>query len=295
MPVLRHGHLDAQLLPHCGGAFGYLRWKGQDLLRPHQAGYDQLPEGPRHSAGYVLAPYSNRIADAAFVWEGQAICLRPNFGQHPHSLHGFAWQRGWRCQAQSSRSATLVLDHPGDADWPWQCRVTQQITLGDRSLTLSLDLENLDTETMPAGLGWHPYFYRTPGVQLCFSARHVWVNDDRQLPWHQVPVAEHWDFRKARPLGVDVIDNCYVGWSREALIYWPEYRLTLSLNASASLGHLVLFTPQGRDFFGVEPVSHANAALNHEQPHAQGIKRLSPGERLSGHLTLKIEEDDERI
>lgn len=294
MVLLCHGNLEASLLPGCGGAFSYLRWKGQDLLRPLVSGCDSLPEGPRHSGGYVLAPYSNRIADAAFSWQGETICLKRNFGNHPHSLHGFAWQRAWelvRQDEQSQDRATLVLHHLPDTDWPWSCKVTQEVSLGPNRVSLTLSLENLDTRPMPAGLGWHPYFQRTPKVQLEFAAASVWINDDRQLPTHQVTPPDKWRFCHLRPLEWPGVDNCYTGWSRHAQIHWPEYRLRLRLLASEELSHLVLFTPEQQDFFALEPVSHANAALNSDKPHAHGMQTLAPGESFSCHLQLNLEED----
>ncbi|WP_355660871.1 aldose 1-epimerase [Halomonas salifodinae] len=291
MPLLRHGDLEAGLAPACGGAFTHLRWKGQELLRPLLGEPEPLPEGPRHSGGYVLAPYSNRIAEATFPWQGEGVSLRRNFGDHPHSLHGFAWQRPWACRNAGQHHATLVLNHPGDEDWPWRCLVYQEVRLGPAALSLSLGLVNRDIRAMPAGLGWHPYFHRTPEVRLGFAAEALWLNDNRQLPQHRVSPPEAWDFRRTRRLGWPGLDHCYAGWSRRALIHWPEYRLRLHLAAGEGLDHLVLFTPEGRDFFALEPVSHANAALNMVESRAQGIRSLAPGESLTCHLQLTLEED----
>lgn len=300
MEPLRHGDLEAHLLPGCGGAFMSLRWKGHDLLRPLPSDCHDLPEGPRRSGGYVLAPYSNRIADACFAWRGDTIQLQRNFGNHPHSLHGFAWQRAWEWQRHDESggdtphdgdSATLVLQHSPDADWPWHCNVTQQVSLGPNGLSLMLHLDNLDTRPMPAGLGWHPYFQRTPNVQLKFEAASIWLNDDRQLPSHQVAPPEEWRFHQLRPLAWPGLDNCFAGWSQQAEIYWPEYRLRLTLVASDALRHLVVFTPENQNFFALEPVSHANAALNSGTPHQHGMQTLAPGERFSCHVQLNLEED----
>ncbi|MFC7367759.1 MULTISPECIES: aldose 1-epimerase [Vreelandella] len=291
MHTLCHGDLEAGLLPSCGGAFSFLRWKGVDLLRPLKSGDGALPEGVRHSGGYVLAPYSNRIADASFSWQGAQINLRRNFGDHPHSLHGFAWQRAWECHRQDENSAYMVLSHSRDTDWPWDCVVTQKVSLAQHRLDLSLSIENLDKQSMPAGLGWHPYFCRTPNVQLGFAAEAVWMNNERQLPSHRVASSGKWDFRHLRELGWPGIDHCYEGWSNQAQIHWPEYRLRLHLTASEQLSHLVLFTPEARDFFALEPVSHANAALNRAVPNAHGMQTLAPGESFSCHLQLTLEED----
>ncbi|XKE43902.1 aldose 1-epimerase [Halomonas organivorans] len=273
------------LAPSVGGAVARLTLGGRDVLRPLDPGLAESAEAVRHSAGYMLAPYSNRIADAAFPWDGETVRLARNFGDHPHSLHGVAWQRPWAVETRDATGASLVLDHDGDADWPWRCRLRQRWGLDGVRLTLALEVENRDDRDMPAGLGWHPYFLRQ-GLEVAFSCDGVWLSDARQLPERHVPVPADWDFTARRPVGSPGLDHCFTGWAREARLAWPSRGLAVTLAASEALSHLVVFTPEGRDFVGIEPVSHANDALNMADPAAAGMRRLAPGERLVGHIHL---------
>jgi aldose 1-epimerase len=55
----------------------------------------------------------------------------------------------------------------------------------------------------------------------------------------------------------------------------------LSLSTGEALSRLVVFTPPAElGFFAVEPVSHANNALNMPDPQGNGMRLLAPGERL---------------
>ena len=278
------------LCPSIGGAVSRLALAGRDILRPLDLLLAGSGEAVRSSAGYILAPYSNRIADAAFHWDGATVRLARNFGDHPHCIHGFAWQRPWRVESQASNSATLVLDHPGDVDWPFRCCLRQRWRLDGPLLTLELEVENHDELDMPAGLGWHPYFLRE-GLEAAFRCDGVWLSDDRQLPERHVDVPAEWDFTARRPVGSPGLDHCFTGWAREVCLIWPRQGLGVLMTASEVMSHLVLFTPQKSDVIGIEPVSHANNALNMPDPIAAGIHRLAPGERLAGHihLTGKIE------
>jgi len=67
-----------------------------------------------------------------------------------------------------------------------------------------------------------------------------------------------------RGVGADAValDNCCVGWSGRATIDWPEDGTRLAMTAEPPLDCLVVFTPTGRPFFCVEPVSHVTDAFN---------------------------------
>ena len=87
------------------------------------------------------------------------------------------------------------------------------------------------------------------------------------------------------------LDNCFVGWRRRAVIEWPESDARLVMTADAPLDFLVVYTPPGRPFFCVEPVSHVTDAFNLAaagRPDT-GARALEPGETLRAVVTLSVE------
>ena len=79
---------------------------------------------PLDMASFPLVPYANRIAHGRYVVDGQSYQLPLNFGDHPHSIHGFGWQRPWQVLEQSGHDVRLEQTHHGDAGWPWAWRST---------------------------------------------------------------------------------------------------------------------------------------------------------------------------
>jgi hypothetical protein len=79
-----------------------------------------------------------------------------------------------------------------------------------------------------------------------------------------------------------------VGWSRRALIEWPERGARLTMTAEPPLDYLVIFTPRGRRFFCAEPVSHVTDAFNLAAAgHPDtGFRVLAPGETLASTIAL---------
>jgi len=86
------------------------------------------------------------------------------------------------------------------------------------------------------------------------------------------------------------LDNGFTGWSRRAVIDWPELGARLVVTAESPLDFLTVFIPPDLPFFCVEPVSHATDAVNLGGPSADvGRRQLDPGATLRASITLAAE------
>lgn len=290
--TLRHGSLTLALAPSIGGAIAGLWRNGVALLRETPA--EALRDGlVRQTSSYPLIPYSNRIAHGCFVFGGVEYRLALNFGDHPHSIHGNAWQRPWSVVDADRMHCRLSLEHRPNGDearnWPFAYRAEQLFELDDNGLTLTLILSNEDERAVPAGLGIHPFFPKRPGVRLQFSAGGVYRMDENSLPAESIPVPESWDYSTLRELGEPRLDHCFKGWDGVARILYPHEKIALGIEADPLFRHLVVYVPEGRDFFAVEPVSHMNNAVNHLNTADDGMRVLQPGESLRGRVRLEVE------
>ena len=104
------------------------------------------------------------------------------------------------------------------------------------------------------------------------------------------PVPPDQDFSQLTPIGARVIDHCFGGWDGRATIAYPGTGVQLLFECDPTLGHVIIFTPPGKPFFAVEPVSHANNGFNlfaGGQP-GTGVQVLEPGQTLSGQFRLKV-------
>jgi aldose 1-epimerase len=199
----------------------------------------------------------------------------------------------WVVVRSDATSALLAFDYApagGDAhEWPYAYCAEQQFVLDGQCLTITLSVENRDTRPWPAGLGLHPYVAHTPRTTLRFEADTIWTTDADSLPGERQAVEGDTEFDRGRDVSADVIDNCFAGWGGEATVHWPEHDLTLTLTATLPLDHLQLYTPAGRDFLGLEPVSNMPDAINRmDAVSDQGLRVLAPGARLEGMVRFSI-------
>lgn len=277
---LRAGDLTCELRPDLGGCIAGLWFQGEPVLRSTPAA--EL-HSVRLSGSYPLVPFSNRIGEATLWWQGTGHPLVRNAGAEPHAIHGVGWQREWQVLEADSASALLAYEHQADASWPFTFDSSQTFRLDEQGLSLTLSVTNQSAQPAPLGLGWHPYFTKRADSQLAFSATGRWEMGDDKLP------TGHSDTPgiSARCADLDV-DHCYDGWNGRAEL--RDSRLNVVVEAN--LSHLVVFTNASKDFVAIEPVSHANNALNllgqGLEANQLGVRVLDPGQSLTAQMRIAV-------
>jgi aldose 1-epimerase len=173
MLTLQCGQSSLVLAPEFGGAIvGWMRGNAALLRRSVP---DAIVAGNVRGLGcFPLVPFSNRIAQGRFRWEGVEYQLDRNFGDHPHTIHGVGWKRAWEVASAGATSATLTLRHDAVGDqarrWPFAFAAAQRFTLSADALHVATVLRNLHSSPAPAGMGLHPYLPRAGGATLWFDA-----------------------------------------------------------------------------------------------------------------------------
>jgi aldose 1-epimerase len=271
------GALRLALRPDLGGVIAGLWHGGLPVMRCTEP----LALQTSHlSACYPLLPYSNRVGFRRFNWLGKEYTTQPNYKDNPHSLHGVGWLRPWTVQSRREHDAVLHLVHPGDGDWPFPFEAQQAFALTPGGLNVGLSIVNRAAHAAPVGLGWHPYFPKRQHSHLQAALTGRWESDPAtELPTRLAPCP-----------GIDgevaslAFDHCFDGWHGPARL--RDERLHIEL--TSSLDHLVVYTPQTRDYHCVEPVSHVSNAIQMADPASHGLRTLQPGERFEAWMKFDI-------
>lgn len=288
---IKKGDIEIGLLPELGGTIAFAKYKNLDFMR---AWTGELT--PRRTCCYPLVPFSNRIANGQFSFAGRSYQLAKNFADHPHTIHGIAWQKPWEIIEHLQDKIILGYQHRPDIDgiegWPFSFSVMQTVEIFENSLLVKMDITNNDSCDIPVGFGWHPFFPRHDDVLLQFDAEQVVINNDNMLPEKIIDIPNDWNYHKLKQLGEPNLDNCFVNWNRKAIIKWPTKKLSLTLTATTPLAYLVVMTPSApmNTFFAVEPVSHINNAINSNTPLHNGIQVLASNQTLTGEMQMQLDE-----
>lgn len=168
-----------------------------------------------HFGSFAMAPWVGRLRDARLDYGGAQHRFTANAG--PHALHGLVTERPWQVTGDGELSIEL-----GDP-WPWPCRVVQFTQLSARQATFRIELHA--RETMPAAVGWHPWFARrlagtakAAELELDVEPGLMWANDSTGLPSGKLtaPAPRPWDY-------------CFRDLRADPIVRWPgEFELIVS-------------------------------------------------------------------
>ena len=288
---LNNGQLCVRLVPEVGGSIieCSLQHEGQwvSIMRD---GEDPLMKSSNASS-FVLIPYSNRLRDGHFTFEGKNYQLRQG---EKHAIHGDVRDRPWMVEAQGRNGARLHFDSSGfpDLNFPFPFKASLSYQLESSTFVSKIEITNTGQQTMPAGCGFHPYFFRrlpgsTSDVTLQFGVKGVYPGDSPLPTGMAIPISAHQDFSRPRCLDVE-LDHCFFGWNRQAMLSWPGTGIHAWMNADPGMEHIILYSPGGQPYFALEPVTHANDGFNLYAKGERncGVVILRPGDRLTAGMQL---------
>jgi aldose 1-epimerase len=284
---LSAGNLILQLSPSVGGAISAFEWTdaggSRSILRKCHTPLEKVLD----ACCFPLVPYVNRIRGGRFSFRGREVTLQPNMAGDPSPLHGQGWLNPWTVERQDAATAVLTYRHePGQ--WPWSYEARQEFSLDEGGLSVRLTCRNTSGEPMPCGLGEHPYVGCGPQTRIDTKVGCAWTIDEHVLPVAKVPAEGRYDLRDRLVCGQD-LDNGFGDWGGEARMTDPDWPYEVRLS-SAEAKFFQLYSPPDGGIFVAEPVTHANAALNHPESEwpQLGMRVLEPGEAMSLDMRLEV-------
>jgi aldose 1-epimerase len=262
-------------------------WRGQPILRSQSPVKRQA--GPMESSCFPLVPFGNRVAENSFKFRDKRYELTANTAWDRHYLHGDGWISDWNILQHGTNAVELELVHVGDI---YNYTARQCVTVDENTLTISLSVRNDGYETMPFGLGFHPYFPLSKQTKLMAPATRYWTEKGDFLPGNQEAIPKDLDFNSPNSLPRRWINNGFEGWNGLAEIFWPERNLSLGIKSSENMSRYFLFhsSPEfepdfAGDYFCFEPVTHSANA--HNLPTPAGLVPLDPNCEMRSRICME--------
>jgi len=298
--TLQNDRLKLEVSPQFGAGitgFSTLRDSGEWLPLMRHTLLEHLQSGKTGNfSSYILMPYSNRIRNAHFRFAGQDYPLKPN-NREGTARHGDVFSKPWTTIMQDARAASYRIDSRdfSDFNFPFPFVGTVTYRLEKMTLLIQLELQNVGSSPMPAGMGIHPYFNRfIPSSQeatLEFGAGGYYqVPADLMPTGGPIPVPPELDFSSARAAGGQKLDTVYAGWNGVAHLRWESLGLALEIAADPIFSHFVAYTHYDGTL-ALEPVTHATDGFNLMEQGVEntGVKVLEPGESMDGTIRMRVQ------
>lgn len=246
---------------------------------------------------WMMLPYSNRIENGAFTFEGKTYQLNNPKG---HAIHGDTMRRAWRVDGSKPAALRCSLrsaDSP-DFNWPWPVEFAAEFALEGNEFVQRLVIRNRGTTAIPTGFGWHPYYNRTLTqaeepvlMQMSTAGIYPDTNGNCIPAGPPAPPTADFDFTKPRAIPTDrKFDHCFSGYDGKGSIAWPKSGVKVSYDCSANVTHLVFYSPPDKPWFAVEPAANANNGVNllAKGDPSHGIITLPAGEELKASFVTRI-------
>ncbi|MFI2205973.1 aldose 1-epimerase [Streptomyces sp. NPDC020192] len=247
----------------------------------------------------LMAPFTNRIADGRYRYDGHDHDLLPGHHGDRTIYHGFARETPFELVHATTTAdcARLLLRttsirpgrHPG---YPFALDLEAEFTVTARELSIEIRATNVGDTTAPYAAGWHPYFTLSRPIDdlVLQIPAHTLIRTDASL----IPLSgdaallalddcPDLDFRVPKRLGDAVIDACYAdlggsGSRIETVLTDPATGEELRVWQYG--GHMHVFTGDTlardrRDSIALEPVETMTDAFNRPE-HAAALA-LEPG------------------
>ncbi len=262
--------------------------KGQNVIRIPFASVDDFRARPGLNGIPLLAPFANRLDEQAFYANGKKYNFDMELGNVRGTIpiHGYlSSSTEWKLvEAKADGTAAWVtntLDFYRNpqymAQFPFAHTMTMTYRLENGVLEVRTRIDNLSTEPMPVGIGFHPYFQLTDSVReewtLSIAAKTQWLLGPNLIPTGETePIEKFFPDPRAVPLKDFGLDHVFGDLVRDA-----QGRAVMSVKGKAQqldvlLGEnfrsIVLYSPRpgagggggGRGRGGAAPAAPATPA-----------------------------------
>jgi len=279
-PELQDGF---DVVPAAAANVTAIRFAGTNVLDGYETP-DELRAG-KWGKSAILFPFPNRLRDGRYSWHGREYAFPINNAATNNAIHGFVRHESFEVERvelsrhQASITTRFVADGKNPA-YPFPFTLDVIFTLTAKvEFIATFSVLNQHTESIPVGLGWHPYFRLTPRAddhRLQLPPCERVEIDERMIPTGKR--SPYTDFRDERMLEETQLDTCFAALESESLVRATLRAEGRALAIEAARGHFPffqVFTPPARTSIAVEPMT-CNVDAFHNR---EGLVELAPAKR----------------
>lgn len=288
-------------MPEFGGNVNSLILAKGKKLYPIIQGYKKRSDfiNDQQFKSWHLIPFPHRVKDGQYFFQDHVYQLPLNEADRHHARHGFYAHRHLQIESVREEADSIALrlgdkylgEIPG---YPFLFRTDITYTLhAERGFVCTTEIKNIDTNTMPLGTGWHPYFKIGGSVDelmLRLPTAYKVELDQRMLPTgmlDETPAFQ--DFVALRGLRLDTLFQFAPHDDGIAALELYHPQLNLRLQFGLEIGpqkynFIYLYIPPSRDAIAVNPMTCNSDAFN----SGEGLIVLASGETFRGTCGIRL-------
>lgn len=270
-------HTEVSVAPALGNIAYEMKVNGHNVFWWPYKSLKDFEAKPSFAGIPFLAPWANRLDEDAFWANGKKYLLNAGLGnirrdQHQLPIHGLvSYTTRWEVVAMKGDAqdaeVTSRLDFWKYPDWmaqfPFAHTITMTYRLRDGALEVRTSIENLSTEPLPIGIGFHPYFQISDAPRdewtIHLAATQHYELSDKLIPTGQTkPI----DLPDPTPLAGRQLDDVFGGVKHNDEFWVKGARQKIAVRYGPNYRVAVAYAPSRRDFICFEPMAAITDAFN---------------------------------
>lgn len=207
-----------------------------------------------HAYGTILAPWPNRISGGTYKLAGLEYKTF-ELDEIGNANHGLLIRRKMVLLEQGESFVVLGYSFGKDEVYPFLVELEVRYELTDAGLEVTATVKNLDDQSAPFAIGFHPYFVTAKTFVLRTNGTELIQTDDRMIPTGTKKLSKNFELDF---FSEQAFDGCVMG--NHAQIDFGDY--SVIIEASDNLPYLMVYRPPssvletGGQSLAVEPMSH---------------------------------------
>ena len=236
-------------------------------------------------ASSILFPFSNRIRNGVYTFEGKQFELNCNAIEENNALHGLVYNQKFKVVKQEASEEKGILklqyiEKTKRQGFPYTYTLELTYIFTKNQVSLELNVINDSINSFPFTTGWHPYFF---SENLSDSTLHF-MSNKRVLFDDNMIASEIVEEKNEGLLEIKnrQLDDCFYLDSNLVFFATPNYQLELS--SLASTNFLQVYIPPKKQTIAIEPLTGISNSFNNEI----GLQVLKPNEKYTNTWQLKV-------
>ncbi|KAL9656296.1 hypothetical protein ABK040_007909 [Willaertia magna] len=285
----------------------YLKKDNIDIIY----GYSSLEE-KEAAMGDVLFPFPGRLEKFKYEYNNKVFQIPKQFTNkkgnlvemfvdgNENALHGMVHLEEWKVDSQSSNKCIVSFENDKEYEgYPFLFKITLQYELLSNGFNCKVNIKNLSNETMPFGIGFHPYFSLSNNKDLTIDDHlSIKLNSNEMLEFDKElkPTGKIIKVNNELDLNHLILDNCYkLNTENESTTLVKSIELKsklikIELYQSNNFPYLQLYTfdysnkGNKRKGIAIEPQTCCGFALNIGE--SIGLNYLNKNQEFNGQFNL---------
>lgn len=201
-------------------------------------------------------------------------------------MHGLVFDKEFLFENQNTsvNSTSITLSYTEkdkNPAFPYVYKITLIYTFSNTSVALEIKVDNIDSESFPFTLGWHPYFYSKN-----LSKSTLKFNADKKVNHNNKMITKNLEatnINELKDLDSGNYDDCFSLRSSKVIFETPTYNFTLNSNLKEN--YLQIYTPENKNAIAIEPITGISDSFNNKV----GLQLLKPNTSFSSIYTLSVD------